>query len=132
MNRFLFKFLLSGMILFICFIPRNDAADEDQKTEIGGVTAYGVIHNIAEDRKIEQIGGTYEPEGLDKYMKRKFDELGARLDQMNHRIQNIETKISNLSTEVHTISIASNKSSEDSQDSKEKVTVPIKQPPKGL
>jgi hypothetical protein len=55
-----------------------------------GESRYGVIHNIAEDREVERVGGIYEPEGLDKYMKRKFDELHGRLDEMGERLKVIE------------------------------------------
>jgi len=61
-----------------------------------GVTRYGVTYNIAEDREIEKIGGVYEPEGLDKYMKRKFDELSSNLQRLDARLAALETRFSEI------------------------------------
>lgn len=65
------------------------AADEKD----AGVVRYGVTHNIAEDRVVQKIGGIYEPEGLDKYMKRKFDEIHTKIDAMQEKLAGIEADI---------------------------------------
>lgn len=75
------------------------AQDQDEVQD-GGVKSHGVIHNIAEDRKVERIGGIYEPEGLDKYMKRKFDAMSEKIDSL-------EAKVDQLTQEVQ--KIAANK-----------------------
>ena len=61
--------------------------------ESHGVLAGGVIHNIAADRKVEKIGGIMQPEPLDFYLKRLFDELSKKMDQMDLRLQNIEAAV---------------------------------------
>lgn len=66
----------------------------EAKEEVdAGVVRYGVTHNIAEDRVVQKIGGIYEPEGLDKYMKRKFDEIHAKIDTMQEKLTAIESDI---------------------------------------
>lgn len=51
-----------------------------------GVKKHGVVYNIAEDRQVEKVGGIYEPEGLDKYMQRRFDALESRMSQIEDQI----------------------------------------------
>ena len=65
-----------------------DNADQEQ-----GVKVNGVVFNISKDRKIEKIGGVYNPEGLDKYVDR-------RLNEMNERLQTIETHIAESNTKL--------------------------------
>lgn len=62
----------------------------------GGQKKYGVIHNIAEDRQVERVGGIYEPEGLDKYMKRRFDDIVTRLEALDSRLGAIEAELVSL------------------------------------
>lgn len=73
----------------LCLIPQ--AWTEDEETH--GVLANGVVHNIAPDRKVEKIGGIMQPEPLDVYLKRLFDDLSKKLDMMDQRLQNIETSV---------------------------------------
>jgi len=54
---------------------------------------YGVIYNIAEDRKVEKVGGIYEPEGIDKYMKRRFDVFDSKLDEINTKLAALDAKL---------------------------------------
>jgi len=46
----------------------------------------GVVRNIASDRKMEKIGGISEPEGLDKYIKRRMDALDSALAELAEKI----------------------------------------------
>lgn len=64
--------------------------------EDGGQKKYGVIHNIAEDRQVERVGGIYEPEGIDKYMKRRFDDLAAQINRLDSRMAQMETQIARI------------------------------------
>lgn len=68
-----------------------DVSSDDQ-----GVKKVGVVWNIAKDRKIENIGGLYQPEELDKYMRRLVDELSARIDQLIQQNGVLEQKIDRL------------------------------------
>lgn len=74
---------------FLCIVL-PDAQCEDERQ---GVVAGGVVHNIASDRKVEKIGGILQPEPLDSYLKRLFDNLSKKLDLMDERLQNIEEAI---------------------------------------
>lgn len=69
------------------------AAQEAEDEETAGVTSHGVVHNIAEDRKVIRVGGRYEPEGLDFYIKRKFDDMTGRLSVMEGRLSSLEGKL---------------------------------------
>jgi len=77
---------------FSVLVPVCSAA-EDGET---GVKKYGVVHDIAEDRQINRVGGIYEPEGLDRYLKRKFDALFEKIGGMESRLQKMETGISEV------------------------------------
>ena len=57
------------------------------------VRKLGVAWNIAEDRKMENISGVYEPEGLDKYVKRYFDQLTAKVDELSSKIDKLSTQV---------------------------------------
>ncbi len=76
---FLFGILLSGLPAF---------AAEDE-----GVKQYGVVFDIAKDRKVENAGGLYQPEGLDKYMKRLTDDLGLKIAALEDAQKRTEKKL---------------------------------------
>lgn len=58
-----------------------------------GVKQYGVVFDIAKDRKVENVGGLHQPEGLDKYIKRLTDDLGARITALEEAQQHTEQKL---------------------------------------
>lgn len=62
-----------------------------------GVKKYGVVHNIAEDRRVEKVGGLYEPEGLDIYMKRHLDTLEAQVRALESKLETVNKKIDEVS-----------------------------------
>ena len=90
-----------------CGYPQN--GDEER-----GVKKYGVVQNIAEDRRVEKIGGTYEPEGLDKYLKRKLDELNkdlsGQIQDLQNRIDHIESQTAEIKALLKEKSAKSQKS----------------------
>jgi hypothetical protein len=53
-----------------------------------GVLKHGVLHNIAEDRKVINVGGRFEPEGLDIYLKRRLDALTSQIEAAESRLSN--------------------------------------------
>jgi hypothetical protein len=62
-----------------------------------GVTSRGVIFNVAEDRRIDHLGGYQEPESIDKYIKRKFDDVYAQLNVITEKLDGISTRLETLS-----------------------------------
>ncbi|MBI3306656.1 MAG: hypothetical protein HYZ84_02460 [Candidatus Omnitrophica bacterium] len=93
------KWILGVFVLSLILPGVANAQNEKD----AGVKSYGVIHNIAEDREVEKVGGIYEPEGLDKYMKRKFDEvnvkmnaISVKIDALTASLKDIDAKINNL------------------------------------
>ena len=60
----------------------------------------GVAWNIADDRKLENTAGVYGPEGLDKYMKRYFDQLFAKTDQLSSKIDKLSAQIAALEKSI--------------------------------
>lgn len=85
--RFIFQ---AAFIAMVCtpFVRAEDVSGGDQ-----GVERNGVVFNIAEDRQIENIGGTYEPEGLDKYFKRRFDQLSGVVERLEAQVTAMDKKI---------------------------------------
>ena len=73
-------------------------AGEEVATKDESVKSLGVAWNMASDRKIENDGGLYQPEGLDKYMKRYFDQFNAKIDQLIERVDRLEKKIDAMSS----------------------------------
>jgi hypothetical protein len=85
-------FLLVG--LCVCGAGVQAATQVSSKDQ--AVQEVGVAWNMASDRKIENDGGLYQPEGLDKYMKRYFDQFSAKIDQLIERTDRLEKKIDAL------------------------------------
>ena len=81
------------LIVFVFVSHMNiSQAQEDEEKE-SGVKRFGFVHNIAEDRQIERIGGIYQPEGLDKYMKRKFDAMTAKIDELEKKVDRLNDTV---------------------------------------
>jgi hypothetical protein len=70
-----------------------EASEKDES-----VRKMGVAWNIAQDRKMENIAGVYEPEGMDKYVKRYFDQLSAKLDELSAKIDKLSTQVAAIGT----------------------------------
>ncbi len=85
------KALFWGVFAAVFFSLTTASQAED-----GGQKKYGVIHNIAEDRQVERVGGIYEPEGIDKYMKRRFDDLAAQINRLDSRMAQMESQIARI------------------------------------
>jgi len=77
------------LLLLVLELPQAWSNEEEKH----GVLAAGVVHNIASDRKVEKIGGIMQPEPLDGYLKRLFEELSKKIDVIDQRLQNIETTL---------------------------------------
>jgi hypothetical protein len=73
--------------------------DEDEDT---GVLSHGVVHNIAEDRKVIRVGGKYEPEGLDFYIQRHFEDLTERMRALEAKLDAIESELQSLRADLLT------------------------------
>ena len=58
-----------------------------------GVKSRGVIFNVAEDRKIDHVNGYQEPEAIDKYIKRKFDDVYSQLQTVNEKLDKIAAQL---------------------------------------
>jgi len=71
-------------------------ADMSASEKDSSVRKLGVAWNIADDRKMENSGGIYQPEGLDKYMKRYFEQFSAKIDQLVEQNNRLEKKIDEL------------------------------------
>lgn len=78
-------FLITTGFVLLC---AGEAFAQDAGEERGGV-----VFNIAEDRRIERIGGVHQPEGLDKYMKRRFDELKAQIQSLESTVEELQAQM---------------------------------------
>ena len=75
-------------------------ADNDVSNKDESVKKMGVAWNIAEDRKIGNYAGIYQPEGLDVYMKRYFDQFSAKVDQLTQKIGQLSEQSNRLEKKV--------------------------------
>ncbi len=80
-------------LLVAMSMARAWAQEEQEEVKTTGVKKYGFVHNIAEDRKLVKVGGLYEPEGLDLYMKRLFDGLETRIRKLEDKIDSLEKRV---------------------------------------
>lgn len=67
-----------------------------QAEEEAGVKVNGVSFNIASDRRIIKVGGVYQPEELDFYMKRRFDDIQTQLAQIQESQKKLEERIQTI------------------------------------
>jgi outer membrane murein-binding lipoprotein Lpp len=88
-----FAVVLSG-------VPSGAMADTYVSNKDESVRRSGIAYNIAEDRKVENINGVYEPEGLDKYLKRYMDKLSEKVDQLSAKIERLSDQVTQLSAKV--------------------------------
>ena len=73
-------------------------ADTPQKDS--SVKRYGVAWNVAEDRKFENINGIYQPEDIDKYMKRYFEQLFAKVSELSMKMDSLSAQVVQLDAGV--------------------------------
>ena len=75
-------------------------ADTGVSNQDESVKKLGVAWNIAEDRKIANYAGVYQPEGLDIYMKRYFDQFSAKIDLLTQKIGQLSEQSDRLQKKV--------------------------------
>ena len=85
-----------GVAALCSCVPSVVWATTDASEKDSSVRKMGVAWNIAEDRKLENTAGVYGPEGLDKYMKRYFDQLSAKMDQLSAKIDKLSSQVTAL------------------------------------
>ena len=49
---------------------------------------------------MENTAGIYGPEGLDKYMKRYFDQLNLKLDQLSAKVDKLAVQVAAIKTPI--------------------------------
>lgn len=76
----------------------TDYSDKDESTR-----RIGVAWNMASDRRVENIAGIVEPEGLDKYMKRYFDQINSKLDAMANNLADLSKQVKEIGLLVEKI-----------------------------
>ena len=91
-------FLMMATFIFLICTVSNAEEQSDQKLE--GVTKYGVTHNVAPDREIVSVGGRYEPEGIDFYLKKKFDAMETKMDKLIEEIDNTKKELKQTNERV--------------------------------
>lgn len=77
-------------------------ADSTEKDS--SVRRYGVAWNVAEDRKMENINGVYQPEDLDKYMKRYFEQLFSKVNELSVKMDRLSGQVAQLETQIKGLS----------------------------
>jgi len=88
------------MAVMLGGMPVAAWATTEASTNDVSVRKMGVAWNIADDRKLENTAGVYGPEGLDKYMKRYFDQLFAKTDQLSSKIDKLSAQIAALEKSI--------------------------------
>ena len=97
------KTLAVGLVLFLSIAVTSIFVHAQDENGQGGVKSHGVVHNIAEDREVINVGGAYEPEGLDKYMKRKFDDVTAKVATLESKVDELSSDIKKLNSNIESM-----------------------------
>ena len=97
------KYLNISFLVMVLIVSSNAWAADERKEE--GVKHNGVVFNIAKDRKVEKIGGIYEPEGLDKYVERRMNEVTEHMNRIEAQVEKISQKLEAMSASTSIASI---------------------------
>lgn len=108
MNKYLAGFINLILVTTLFLSGALYAEDADQET---GVRHHGVVFNISKDRRIEKVGGIYEPEGLDKYVDRRMGEINARIDSLEAQVKETNSKIDQILKQLSDSARSSSKTS---------------------
>src|SRR3989338_6041540 len=100
MKRFLWSWILTmvlvtGGFAHVSFAQNNEI---ENKKDSNIIKISGFEFNVAADRKIIKNGAYYEPEGLEFYFKRLFDELNGTIKKLSAKIDELEAEIKSLET----------------------------------
>ncbi len=101
-SRMKFSTVFYGVFIF--FVGSAGAFAADNADQENGVKVNGVVFNISKDRKIEKVGGVYNPEGLDKYVDRKVTEMTERLQKIEAQIDESNKKLDKLTEQISLLS----------------------------
>lgn len=88
------KVFFIGLITASFFCGLAQAAESSEPDQ--GVKRNGVVFNISPDRRIEKVGGIYEPEGLDKYVDRRMREISQRIDSLDAQVEKTNAKLDQI------------------------------------
>lgn len=89
--------MIALVVAAVLLVPTGYAEDDGPQ----GVKKYGVVHNMAPDRQVISVGGIYEPEGLDIYMKRQMDQIKAHLESLEGKLTKLEESVRLLSEDLN-------------------------------
>lgn len=94
--------ILPLLMLLVLTLPsvRSFAQSDDENEGTAGVQKKGVVFNIAPDREVEKIGGVYQPEGLDIYLKRHLDAIYQKLDTLETGLVQLDRDLKLLSEDL--------------------------------
>lgn len=85
MKRLFFTFALLTVFSSSLYAYAEEEQNAAEPSETG-VKSHGVVFNMASDRKIEKVGGIYQPEDLDKYVDRRIDEISEKIDKLQKQL----------------------------------------------
>lgn len=85
------------ILLLVGAVGKSAYCETTPEKVNGGIKHHGVVFNVADDRLIERIGGIYEPEGLDKYVQRRFDVIDKTLIDLGKSITEIKEELNEIS-----------------------------------
>lgn len=88
-----------GLFLLGSAHSQGLAQVEEESPPMEGVKVKGFVHNIAQDREVKKIGGQYQPEGLDIYLKRHIDRLYQQMENLKNDMATVRRDV----REMHAI-----------------------------
>ena len=83
-----------------CVCQEIDLSETSYDKQKGERTAEGLKFAIAEDRQIVRNGQFIEPEGIDKYLGRKFDKMSAIIEGVSQVVSAMSDRITQLELSI--------------------------------
>jgi len=82
-------------LLFLAWLPLG-SADDNSSNKDQGVKVNGVIFDMANDRRVETVGGIAQPEDMSKYVQRKIDGVNAQISSLQSKVDHMEEQMDNM------------------------------------
>ena len=71
-------------------------ADENSTNRSPGVKVNGVLIDMANDRKVDTVGGIAQPEDLSRYVQRKVNGVSDQVVALQNKVNRLEEQMNNI------------------------------------
>ena len=89
------KKIVFSIFLILTLVP-SALADENSTNRSPGVKVNGVLIDMANDRKVDTVGGIAQPEDLSRYVQRKVDGVSSQVIALQNKVNRMESQMNDM------------------------------------